>query len=256
MADTPETDKLAVRETTEDVPARDPITSRTTSSILVICALLMTGVLAWALYDEVYGQRPWKQMQREFVRRENRYLQRLKRAGNPTEKEVKESAEYQRLDAEAKQARAEVKPDVDAIDRRVALIDKKLSTIAEPFQDKRGRLTLMNYRVENASDSDKDELRRDVERIKNEPVEVEMPADDGSDKTRQERLNFTQIEGLYNSLKDEKAALLSQRGEKLLKSNELEKKREEYLKDNLIGLTAQQIDSLIKRNENFDFSLR
>ncbi len=252
MADTPETDKLAVREP-EDAPARDPITSRTTSSILVVCALLMTGVLAWALYDEVYGQRPWKQMQREFVRRENRYLKRLKRTGNPTEKEVKESAEYQRLDAEAKQARAEVKPDVEAIDRRVSLIDKKLSAIAEPFQDKRGRLTLINYRVENASGSDKDELRRDAERLKTEPVEVEMPVENG---VRTERLNYTQIEELFNSLKDEKAALLTQRGEKLLKSGELEKKRDEYLKDNLIGLTDQQLDSLIKRNENFDFSLR
>ena len=61
MADTPETDKLVKKEPEPkgpEAPARDPITSRTTSSILLVCALLLTGTLAWALWDEVYGQRP------------------------------------------------------------------------------------------------------------------------------------------------------------------------------------------------------
>ena len=56
MAETPDTDKLAVRE--PEPPAADPIVSRSTSAILLVSALLLTGVLVWSLYDEVYGTRP------------------------------------------------------------------------------------------------------------------------------------------------------------------------------------------------------
>ncbi|MGH9903075.1 MAG: hypothetical protein ACRD68_14810, partial [Pyrinomonadaceae bacterium] len=103
MADTPDPKAIARKE--PDAPAPDPITSRTTSSILVVCALLLTGVLGWALYDEVYGQRGWKSIQRTFVERYDRRLRILKRRGNPTEQEVKASAEYQQLDQEARQSR-------------------------------------------------------------------------------------------------------------------------------------------------------
>ncbi|MFN2597289.1 MAG: hypothetical protein ABR563_08905, partial [Pyrinomonadaceae bacterium] len=62
MAETP--DKLVKRE--PEAPAADPIVSRSTSGVLLICALLLMASLGWALYDEVYGLRPWKGYQREF----------------------------------------------------------------------------------------------------------------------------------------------------------------------------------------------
>ena len=68
MADAPDTADAIVKKE-PDKPERDPIVSRSTSGILLICALLLTGSLAWALYDEAYGQRAWKGMQQEFVTR-------------------------------------------------------------------------------------------------------------------------------------------------------------------------------------------
>jgi hypothetical protein len=142
VAETPEADKLVKRE--PEAPAPDPITSRSTSSIVLVCALLMMAVLGWALYDEVYGQRGWKGTQREFVARYNRYLKRLKRdklrsedAG--TEKEVKQRPEYQELDAAARDARAAVAPRAKEIERETQFIDAQLAAITDPFQDKRGR---------------------------------------------------------------------------------------------------------------------
>jgi len=61
VADTPTPDAIAKRE--KEVPERDPIVSRSTSGVMLISALLLIGVLAWALYDEAYGQRPWKKAQ-------------------------------------------------------------------------------------------------------------------------------------------------------------------------------------------------
>ena len=79
MAETPDIDKLARRD--PDARAADPIVSRSTSAILLVSALLLTVVLAWSLYDEVYGMRPWKSYQQSFVKRYDRYLKRLQKRG-------------------------------------------------------------------------------------------------------------------------------------------------------------------------------
>ena len=95
MAETGEAESLVKKE--PDAPARDPIVSRSTSGIMLICALLLTISLGWALYDEALGQRPWKSIQKEFVSRYTRYLKSIKPQAGKTEKEVKESSEYQTL---------------------------------------------------------------------------------------------------------------------------------------------------------------
>jgi len=256
VAETPDADKIIKREP-DAAPAPDPITSRSTSSILLICALLLMGSLAWALYDEVYGQRPWKNTQRIFVQRYNRYLKILKRRGNQTEKDVKESAAYQELDQAAKAAAEQVEPRKREIDKRAKVIDSQIAAITDPFQNARGNITLINYRIESApSQSKKDDLRKDIDEVKREQIEVEMPADDGSNKTQEMKLTFPQIEERYNKSKEEKARLLVERAELLRESGELAKKRDDYLKENLIGLSAQQVDSLLKKNENFDYTMR
>jgi cytochrome c551/c552 len=259
VAETPEADKLVKRE--PEGPAPDPITSRSTSSIVLVCALLMMAVLGWALYDEVYGQRGWKGVQREFVARYNRHLNRLKReklrsedAG--TEKEVKQRPEYQELDAAYRDARAAVDPRAKEIAREVQFIDSQLAAITDPFQDKRGLIAVASYTIETADEDDRAGLRRDVDEIRNETVEVEMPVAPGSRETREERLNYAQLEERYNTLKARKDQLQIERAELLKESDELAKKRDAYLKDNVIGLSADSIDKLIQANKEFDYSIK
>ena len=228
MSKNPADDALVVKE--PDEPARDPIISRSTSGILLISALLLTLVLAWALFDEVYGQRPWKSMQREFVTRYARYLKRLKRSGNATEKEVKESAEYQRLDQEARDAAAAAEPRKKEIDRQVAAIDDQLTAIQDPFQNSRGVITVINYQIETASsDSAKNKLRQEVAEEKQKQITVDMPNGNGSGKPERKKLTYTEIEDLYNRLKDEKARFITERTELLKEKTELEMKRDDYV---------------------------
>ncbi|HYN83615.1 MAG TPA: c-type cytochrome [Pyrinomonadaceae bacterium] len=258
MADTPETDKLVKREPEPppkpDGPAPDPITRRTTSSILLISALLLTGVLAWSLWDEVYGQRPWKDMQESFAKRYERYLKRVQRRGFQSEREVKESAEYQELERAAVEAENAVKPQLGEIDRKVKAIDEKLAAVTDPFQDKRGRITVINYSIEVSDEDDKADLRKEADELRQEKVRVRMP--DGDGRTREERLNYAELERVYNELKGEKAGLLVQRGELLKDSIELRRKRDEYLKDNITQLSEQQVASLRNKNNNFEVKMR
>ncbi|HEX8149402.1 MAG TPA: c-type cytochrome [Pyrinomonadaceae bacterium] len=254
MAETPDTDKLVRRE--PDAPAPDPIVSRSTSAILLVSALLLTVVLAWSLYDEVYGMRPWKSYQQSFVKRYDRYLQRLEKRGFKSEKEVRESPEYQRLDAEAKAARAQTAQKQGEIDRRVAAIDDQLGAISEDFQDRRGRITVASYNVEQASGGKKESLRRDLEEMKAQKRAVYLPAADGGKGTQKRELNFTELETMYVSLKDEKGRLLAEKGELLKPAGELERQRDEYLKNNVTEVTQQQVRLTRASLENFDFGMK
>ncbi|HEX3560299.1 MAG TPA: hypothetical protein VHU19_13920 [Pyrinomonadaceae bacterium] len=254
MAETPDTDKLVKKE--PEGPAPDPITSRSTSSILLVCALLLTGVTVWSLYDEVYGMRPWKGYQQSYVQRYDRYLKRLQKRGFKSEKEVRESAEYHRLDDEAKAARAEVQPQLDEKDRRVRVIDSQLNAISDDFQNRRGHITVADYKVETSPEKDKKKLRDEVAGLKNEKSVIQMPADDGSSRTVKTEFTFDQLQAKYVGLKDEKGRVLAEKGELLKPSSDLEKQRDEYLKNNVTEATAQQVKLTRDSLEKFDFGLR
>ncbi|HEU4596397.1 MAG TPA: c-type cytochrome, partial [Pyrinomonadaceae bacterium] len=173
-----------------------------------------------------------------------------------SEKEVRESEEFKKLQAEAEAARASVRPQVEQLSRRVKIIDSQLAAITDEFQNRRGNITVVNYEIENAEEDDKADLRREVEELKGEKAEIEMPRDDGSGKTDELKLNFVELEERYNRLKDEKGRLLAESGELLKPASELETKRDEYLKDNVTEVTEQQVKLLKAKVDDFDFGLR
>ncbi len=254
MADSPKASESLMKKEPE-VPAHDPIVSRSTSGIMLLCALLLTGSLVWALWDEAFGQRPWKGIQQEFVSRYTRYLKSIKSQAGKTEAEVKEGAEYQTLDAEAKAAQEQVKPETAEIDQKVAQIQKQLDAVTDPFQNQRGRLTVINYNVESAKGSAKEKYRKQAEEKRQEVVEVELPAPDGSSQAITQQMNYERLEKFYNDLRDEKARLLGRKAELLKEPTELAKKRDDYQRHHMIGLGPGQIDGLIRKMDNFDYSI-
>lgn len=254
VADSADADKIIKRDEPE-LPAPDPIASRSTSAMLLICALLLMGTLAWALWDEAFGQRPWKAAQREFVARESRYLNRLKKSAKTTEAQIRESEEYNTLAAEADAARQLAEPRKKEIDARVRVLDAELTAITEPFQGARGELSVINYNIEIAKGSDKDYYRKEAAKLRQKPIAVYMPVNGDPDKTQKQEYTYDALQKLYTDKKDEKGKLLIENAELLKKPSELAKKRDAYMKDNLPGLSSTAIDSLLKRNESFDYSL-
>jgi cytochrome c551/c552 len=250
---TESTESLVKKE--PEVPAQDPIVGRSTSGIMLVCALLLTASLAWSLYDEAFGQRPWKGMQKEFVGRYSKYLKSIKSQAGKTEAEVKESPEYQTLEAEAQTALEKVKPDIADIDQKVAQIQRELDAVTEPFQNQRGKLTVINYNVEIAANGAKDKYRKQAQEKRAELVEVDLPAADGSGKTATQKMNYEQLEKLFNDLRDEKARILGQKADLLKEPTELGKKRDDYLKHHMTGLGPSQIDGLLRKMDQFDYSI-
>ncbi|HEV2837251.1 MAG TPA: c-type cytochrome [Pyrinomonadaceae bacterium] len=253
MADSPAPGESLIRKE-PDLPANDPITSRSTSGWMLVSALLMTLSIAWALYDEAFGQRPWKGIQREFVSRYTRYLDSIKAKSGQSEKDIKESPEYQQLQADVEAAEGQVKDEVAQIDGEVRRVQRKLDAVTEPFQNQRGRLTVINYNIETANGSAKDRYRRQADAKKQELVEVDLPSDDGKSITTQ-KFNYSQLEKLYEELREQKAAGLGRKAELLKTPSELKKKRDDYLKNQLIGLGPAQIEGLKSKVAKYDYSI-
>jgi cytochrome c2 len=255
VADSPEAaDALVKRE--PDVPAHDPIVSWSTSGIMLVCALLLTFSLAWSLYDEAIGQRPWKGMQQQFVARYDRYLNSIKGRAGDGEKEVRESPEYQALESAAAAAKDKVKPEIDDIDAEVKRIQPKLDAVTEPFQNQRGRLTVINFNIEQASGKSKDKYRKQAEEKRSEIVKVDMPSDDAPGKTTVVKMDYATLEKTYNDLREQKAKLLGDKADKSRESQDLAKKRDDYLKNHLTILTPSQIDGIKKGLKSFDYSIQ
>src|SRR6266852_1996055 len=182
---------------------RDPIVRTSTSAIILVCTLLLIAVSAWALYDEAYGQRPWKGIQREFVKRYTTYLRSIRKDAGKSEAEVKETPEYQQLEAEAKAADEKVRDRKKEIDDQVTKVQAKLDAVTDPFQNQRGRIVVITYKLETApSKIWQNRLSRQLEDKKKEVVAVDLPAD-APGKTVRQQMNFAQLEDMFNGLREE-----------------------------------------------------
>jgi cytochrome c2 len=255
MAETPEPTESLVKKEAE--PQRDPIVSTSTSAIILVCTLLLIASAGWALYDEGFGQRPWKGIQREFVKRYTAYLKSIRKDAGRSEAEIKETPEYQQLDDEAKAGLDKVKEQVAEKDRRVAQIQAKLDAVTDPFQNQRGRIVVITYKLETSPKGSFWEryYKSQLDSKKKEQVAVDLPPDESGKASRQ-KMDFAQLEDAFNGLREEKAKVLGEKAELLKEPTELAKKRDDYLKNHVSLLPQKSIDDLIRKNDNaFDYTI-
>ena len=102
------------------------------SAIILISTLLLMASAVWALYDEAYGQRPWRGTQREFTKRYTAYLKSIRKDAGKSEAEVKETPEYQQLADEANASLDKVKSDLAERDKQVAAIQARFAKATAP----------------------------------------------------------------------------------------------------------------------------
>src|SRR6267378_6559475 len=143
---------------------KDPVVSSSLSKPLFIWSALLLLSLGWALYDEVYGIRPWKSYEARFAKLYTRYLSGIRPKEARFENEIKASAEYQKLDRDMLAAEKAVAAQLDAIDRRVnqELVPRTLA-LNEPFQEVRSHVGALTYEIETThSETGKEKLRREI----------------------------------------------------------------------------------------------
>src|SRR5208282_5478082 len=99
------------------------------ATLLVISSVLLTLTLVWALYNEFFGLRPWKDYQREFARRYHTFLLRQIPKQKAAEKAILASPEYQQLDQQVTTTEAQVKAQSEETDKQIAVLDARFSAI-------------------------------------------------------------------------------------------------------------------------------
>ncbi|HYW72855.1 MAG TPA: c-type cytochrome [Pyrinomonadaceae bacterium] len=254
MAESQEPIESLVKKESE--PQRDPIASRSTSAFILICVVLLMLCTLWALYDEGFGQRPWRPVQQEFVRRYTAYLKSIRKDAGATEEQIKATPEYQELDQDAKAAADKVKGDISDIDKKVNTIQARLDAVTDPFQNQRGRIVVITFKLETANPKSfwASRYRSQLKAKKDEKVSVDLP--DESGKTSRQSMDYAALEKTFNDLRDEKAKYQGQKAELLKEPSELAKKRDEYLKNHVVTLPRKNIDDLIRKNEeSFDYTI-
>jgi cytochrome c551/c552 len=253
MADTTQSEQLEKRA--PDTPEPDPIADRSMSGALLISSLLLVVTLIWSLYDEVVGQRPWRSYQRDFVSKYGEYLETAKERQGSSETEIKSRPEYQELNKAYEDAAAAAKAKTDPIDEQSKRVDDKLTAVTTPFTDARSWIVAKTYELEvTGSESGKNSIKAAIEKRKQEKIDFTMPNDQGQEEEKS--LTFPELESLYNSLRDEKARLGAERVQITLPVEAVKKKRDDYMLDNLGGLTALQVGGLEKKVEDFKYEIK
>src|SRR6267143_4541189 len=78
------------------VPENDPLVQQSMAAWYVIAMVVLTASLFWALWDEAFGQRPWKAYQREWKDRYSTFLKTARSASAQSEKDVEGNSDYQK----------------------------------------------------------------------------------------------------------------------------------------------------------------
>jgi hypothetical protein len=229
------------------VPESDPIVSKSLAPHYVVAVVVLIGTLFWALWDEDFGQRPWKSFQQEWKDRYLAFLVSARSKSSASQSDVENSPQYQTLKAGYESAMRETSPRVREINEKLHDLSAKILAVQNVFTDRRAYVTALTYSIETeASAPSRQRKQRALSQYKQEITSVAFP--DGS----KQNYNYDQLEETYNDLKNERTKLSAELGEVLKPLNEQKVKLDAFLSDRMVDLTPEQIRGLQSKTEAWD----
>src|ERR1700675_2282421 len=194
--------------------------------------LVFMATLFWALWDEDFGQRPWKTFENEWKTRYSAFLKNAHSQSNTSEKEVKSNPEYLALNQSYEQASQAAAPRIKEINEKLRDLGAQILAVQNTFTDRRAYVSASTYSIETeTSDSSRQSKQGDLDKYKQEVTTVTYP--DGSKKT----YDYPHLEETYNELRNERTSLSAELGELIKPVNEQKAKLDAFLSDNMASLT-------------------
>jgi len=228
-------------------PEQDPITSKSYAVHYLIAMVILTATLFWALWDEAWGQRPWKAFQDEWKVRYSAFLNTAKSASAKSQTAVEQDPQYVALKQDYASAYAASKGQASEIRQKLDDTSARLLAIQSVFTDRRAYVNALTYELETSSSaSAKASKANEIKEYKERKATVEFP--DGSRK----QFNFDELEKTYNDTRDEKTKLSLQLGDVLKPSTDAKTKMDDYVTDHMVDLTPAQIEGLKKKVADWD----
>jgi hypothetical protein len=229
------------------IPDDDPIVSKSLAPHYVVAVIILMGTLFWALWDEDFGQRPWKSFQHEWKDRYSVFLKTARSQSSASQKDVEAAAEYQAVKLSFEQANQMAAPRSKEINEKLRALNGKILALQNVFTDRRAYVNASTYDIETeTSNSAKQSKQRDLDAYKQEVTTVEYP--DGS----KQKYNFPQLEETYNALRNERTQLSAELGEIIKPVNAQKEKLDAYVSEHMVNLTASQLAGLQDKTEAWE----
>jgi hypothetical protein len=229
------------------IPEQDPVVTKSYAAHYAIAMVILMATMFWALWDEAFGQRPWKTFQQEWQKRYIALLKDTKSRSTQSEKEVARSPEYQQLEQAYKQASDAAKARRDELQKQITGLNAHIQKVQDKFTDRRARINALTYELETeTSASGKKSKQKDIDKRKAEISSIEYP------ENQVERYNYQQLEEKYNELRDERTKLSAELGDVLKPVTEASTRMSQYVTDHMVDLTPTQIDGLRKKTAEWD----
>jgi cytochrome c2 len=229
------------------VPNDDPLVNKSLASYYVWALVILMASLFWALWDEDFGQRPWKEFQHVWKERYVAFLKVARSSSAQSEKEVESNSDYQKLKQDYDQASKEITPRATEINDKLRVLSAKILAVQNVFTDRRAYVSALTYDIETtASASSKQSKLNDLEKYKQRTATVEYP--DGSKAS----YTYPQLEETYNDLKSQRSALSAELGETIKPLSDRKTKLDAYVTDHMVDLTPAQMRGLEDKTEALD----
>ena len=222
----------------------DPVLNQSYATPLLVTVLLLMFTVAWAMYQEMFSLRPWRTYQEHFLKAYEKYLHDQLPKQKAKEDAIYNSAEYKKLDAAAKAAETEAKPQLDKIREEVGFVDRRTAALQDTFVTERARVAALVYYFETTQSAS---AKKDVEEARAVEHTIVLPTADGKSETV--KWKFPQIEEEFTGLKARKAALSNQQGAILNRVRDLRTLATNYFSDHMEGLTESQLSGLLTNAE-------
>ena len=229
------------------IPEQDPITGKSYAIHYVIATILLIATLFWALYDEAWGQRPWKAFQDQWKDRYPAFLNTATSTSSKSEQSVEQDPQYVALKQDYEKAYQNSKAQAEEARKNLDDASARLLAVQSVFTDRRAYVNALTYELETStSASSKASKQKEIDSYKAEQATVEFP--DGTKK----KFTFPQLEETYNEIRDERTKLSLELGDVLKPVTAARAKMDEYISDHMVDLTPQQIQGLKKRATDWD----
>jgi len=226
------------------IPENDPVVSKSFAPHYVISMVLLMATLFWALWDEDFGQRPWKSFQHEWKSRYSTFLKNARTQSGDSQKEVEASPDYHALKQAYESASQKAAPRIKEINEKLHDLSAKILAVQNVFTDRRAYVNAMTYSIETeTSKSSKTSKQKDLDDYKKKVTSVEFP--DGTKKP----YNFPQLEEAYNDLKNERTTLSAELADLIKPVNEQKNLLDAYVSDHMVTLTPAQMAGLQDKTE-------
>ena len=175
----------------------DPVIHSSLSVPLFASTLILMLTLVWAIYDELYSLRPWKDYQARFVTTYSAYLKQLKPKQAQLEQDVKGSEGYQELTAEIEAAEAQAAERIREIDRMVNQgVNPRMVAVRGAYQTLQGEIGALVYLFEQSeSESYRASLNEDIDEIKQRSGDLDVVLDNGSGMLETVTMTYDEMGG-------------------------------------------------------------